>query len=270
MSVIHPGLWNEFLEKGRVDDCPVYDMHAHMGYYSRIYFPRGECNDLDRVLARAGVKLLVFCHHASLFSPDIGNRSNIEWVRRFPECLRAYCGINPHYPDMIKQDIDTFDQFKDIYVGFKMLADYHLLPLDHPAYKPAWEKADAEGLLVLLHTWSGSQYDGPEQVRKAAEKYQNAKILMGHSCHGAWDEAIKLVKDFPNVYFELCAVIDDRGFLERFVEKTGSKQIVFGTDFPWFDHHYYIGAVLGAGLSDDDCHNIFHRNAERILTGLID
>ena len=34
-------LVNDFFEKGRVADCPVFDMHGHMGTYSRIFFPMG-------------------------------------------------------------------------------------------------------------------------------------------------------------------------------------------------------------------------------------
>jgi predicted TIM-barrel fold metal-dependent hydrolase len=76
---------------------------------------------------------------------------------------------------------------------------------------------------------------------------------------------VALVNDFPNLYFELCAVLDERGILEKFVKEAGSQRIVFGTDLPWFNHHYYVGSVLGADITDDDRHNILHRNAENLL-----
>ena len=150
-------------------------------------------------------------------------------------------------------------------MGFKFLADYHAIPITDERYQAAWQFAESRALPVLLHTWGNSVDNGQTVIRKVAERYHQAKILLGHSCHGAWDEAIQLVKDFPNVYLELCAVMDERGVLERFVGELGSERIIFGTDFPWFSHHYYIGAVLGAGISDDDCRNIFYRNAKKIL-----
>jgi predicted TIM-barrel fold metal-dependent hydrolase len=59
-----------------------------------------------------------------------------------------------------------------------------------------------------------------------------------------------LARDFPNVYLELCAVMDERnGILEKFVEKAGPQKILFGTDMPWFNYHYYIGVVLVAEIS---------------------
>ncbi|MCM8788532.1 MAG: amidohydrolase family protein [Candidatus Omnitrophica bacterium] len=264
-------LWEKFLENGRVKDCPVYDMHAHMGSYSRIYFPFGDFDpEITKLrLERAGIRMLIFCSHWALFSPDIGNRANIEVARQLPDKLRAYCGINPNYPDIIERDIAEFEKYSDVFVGFKLLADYHQKPISHENYSLAWKYADKKGLIVLLHTWGGSQFDGPEQIRIVAEKYPGARILMGHSCHGAWDKAIQLMKDFPNVYSELCAVVDDRGGLEQFVDAVGSNQIVFGTDWPWFNHHYYIGAVLDSGIFDQDAHNIFHKNAKKLLEGLI-
>ena len=264
-------LWEKFLEKGSVEDCPVYDMHAHMGTYNRIYFPYGNFDPeiTKKRLDRAGIKLLVFCHHWALFSPDIGNSINIEVVRKLPERLRAYCGLNPNYPEIIEKDVGEFEKYRDVFVGFKMLAEYHQIPVSHENYAPAWKYANLKKLPVLLHTWGGSQCNGPEQIRDVAEKYPEARILMGHSCHGEWEKAVRLMKDFPNVYAELCAVVDSRGGLEQFLDEVGSKRIIFGTDWPWFNHHYYIGAVLDSGLSDEDAHNIFHRNAENLLKGLI-
>ena len=258
-------LKDEFVERGKVADCPVYDCHGHMGPFFGAHLPEADPDSAVRMMDRAGVKMLIFCHHAALFAPDVGNRANIETVHRHPDRLRAYCGVNPNYPDAVAKDIATFDDHPDVYVGFKFLASYHLIHLTDDRNRPAWEFANERGLPVLCHTWGGSQWDGPQQVRECAERYPNAKILMGHSCHDAWDAAVELANSFPNVHYELCAVLDNRGMLEKFVESSGSEKIFFGTDYPWFDYHYYIGAVLGAQITDDDRRNIFYRNAERVF-----
>jgi hypothetical protein len=262
-----PSLKERFYQSPALPDCPVYDLHGHMGSWYGIYFTRPDPAQMVRVMERSGVRMLVFCHHWTLFSPDIGNRANVEAVRAFPDRLRAYCGINPNYPDIVKQDVETYDDYSDVYVGFKLLADYHLYPISHDRYRPAWELANERGLLMLLHTWSGSGYDGPGEIRKVAAEYPHTKILLGHSCHDDWLGAVSLVREFPNVYLELCAVLDDRGALDLFVAEIGSERIVFGTDFPWFNHHYYIGAVLGAEMTDEDRRNILYRNAEKLLYG---
>ncbi|OGV69940.1 MAG: hypothetical protein A3K19_02140 [Lentisphaerae bacterium RIFOXYB12_FULL_65_16] len=258
-------LRDAFFARGFVTDCPVYDMHGHMGPWPGSSLPRCAPEDMAYSMERAGVAIIVFCHHAALMSPDIGNRANIDAVRRFPNYFRAYCAVNGNYPDVIARDLKAYDRYPDVFVGFKFLADYHRVALTDARVRKVWEFANERKLLVLMHTWGGSAYNGPGQVAEIAAKYPQVTLLMGHSCHGEWDKAAELAKKFSNVYLELTAVLDDRGVLEMFVRKAGSEKILFGTDSPWFNHHHHIGAVLGAEMTDDDRRNIFHRNARRLL-----
>jgi hypothetical protein len=172
---------------------------------------------------------------------------------------------------MLARDLDTFDDLcPDVYVGFKFLSDYHEVPLTDPRYAPAWELADARELLVLAHTWGGSRFDGPEVVRAVAERYPNVRFLLGHACHGDWDAAVRLAQDLPHVYLELTAVFDDRGAIETFVREAGSDRMLFGTDLPWFDPHHAVGVLLNADITDEDRHNICHRNAQRLLAPFVE
>lgn len=263
-------LARDFWNHGRVKNCPIIDMHGHMGDWAAIYFPRGKTADMVRTMDETGVKLLVFSHHTALNSPDIGNAFSIEAVRAYPNRLRAYCMINPNYPEKIAKDLEYFPSlFPDVFVGFKFLSDYHKIALTDKRYAPAWEYANAHHLPVLAHTWGGSVYDGEDVVRKAAERYPNVKFLLGHSCHGEWDAAIQLTRDFPNIYLELTAVFDDYGVIDKFVSEAGSDRMLFGTDLPWFDPHQAIGVLMDANITDEDRHNICHRNAEKLLDPIL-
>jgi predicted TIM-barrel fold metal-dependent hydrolase len=258
-------LAQEFWECGKSATCPIYDMHGHMGAWHSIYFPRPDAADMIRTMDECGVRLLVFSHHLALFMPDLGNSPSIAAVRQYPDRLRAYCVVNPNYPERLAADLETFEAHRDVYVGFKFLSDYHRIPLSDSRNIPAWEYANERELLVLAHTWSGSPFNGPAIVRPMAERYPRAKFLLGHSLHDDWDAAVAMAHDFPNVYLELTAVFDDRGPLEKFVREVGSERLLFGTDLPWFDPHQAIGALLSADISDEDRHNICHRNAEKLL-----
>ena len=111
-----PALWNGFVNRGKVENCPVYDMHGHMGPFYGIYFPFADTESMAARMERAGVKMLIFCHHAALFDPDTGNTLNIEAVRKFPDRFRAYCAVNPNYPETVKRDLELFDQYRDVFV----------------------------------------------------------------------------------------------------------------------------------------------------------
>lgn len=258
-------LAREFWEFGKSATCPIYDMHGHMGTFHSIYFPRAEPADMIRTMDECGVRMLVFSHHHALLAPNIGNAPAVAAVRRYPDRLRAYCALNPNYPELIEADLATFDAHADVYVGLKFLPDYHKIALTDPRCRAAWEFADARRLLVLTHTWRASVFDGPPVVRQIAERYPNVKLLLGHSFHDDWDAAVQMARDFPNVYLELTAVFDDRGPLEKFCGEAGSHRLIFGTDLPWFDPHQAVGALLSAHINDEDRHNICHRNAEKLL-----
>ncbi|MGC8977285.1 MAG: amidohydrolase family protein [Candidatus Ratteibacteria bacterium] len=258
-------LWIQFLEKGKLKDCPIIDIHCHMGLFYGSHMPYSEPDIMAKRMEISGVKMIIFCHHYSLFYPEKGNIYNIEAVRKYPENFKAYCGINPNYPETIKKDLETFDRYRDIYVGFKLLPDYHRVCLSDDRYKDVFEFADKNKLIVLTHTWGGSVYDGEEEVEKILKKFKNLTLILGHSLHGEWEKAIEFVKKYENVYLELTAVIDERGIIEKFVAEIGSDRILFGTDFPWFNHHYYIGALLGSGISEEDCRKILYLNAQKIL-----
>ena len=260
-------LWEHYLQYGALpDDCPLYDLHGHWGPFYGIHMPVSEDEAAVAYLERARVKLFAFCHHASLFAPDIGNAANVEIVRRFPDLLRAYCAINPNYPDIVEKDLAAYDHYRDVYVGLKILSPYHGVSLDDDLYRRAFEFANERKLTVLMHTWGGPDNCGYRQVKNVLDRYPGITAILGHSLHGDWAHAIELARDYPNAYLELTAVVDERGVLEAFVEGAGSEKIVFGTDFPWFSHFYYIGAVLGADITDEDRRNVFHRNAERLLS----
>ncbi len=255
----------DFWRHGKSDLCPVIDMHGHMGRWRGIYFPRASAQAMLRTMDSCGVRLLVFCHHAALFCPEIGNAIHPEIVRGHEGRLRAYLGINPNYPEAIRRDLAAFDENRDVYAGLKILAGYHQISWQAPAFEPVWEFANCRRLIVLAHTWGTSTFDGPQQVRAIAGKYPNVRLIVGHSLHGQWEEAITIAREFPHLHWDLCAVMDDAGVLERFVAAGFGRRMLFGTDLPWFDPHYYIGAVLSAHISDEDRLDIFHRNARRLL-----
>jgi predicted TIM-barrel fold metal-dependent hydrolase len=237
-----------------------------MGSWKGIYFPQAEADAMTARMDRAGVEMVVFSHHAALSSPDVMNRLSVEAVRARPGRFRAYCVYHPNCRDICEAELAAYDRVPDVYAGLKLHGDMLGVAYTDSRYAPAWEFANARELPVLVHTWGSSSYDGPAVMRAIAEKYRGVHILLGHSLHDDWTAAVGLARDFPRVLLDLCAVMDERtGVLERFVAEVGPERVFFGTDIPWFDFHYYLGGVLAADITDEDRHNILHRNARRLF-----
>ena len=247
-------------------DFPVYDMHGHMGGHYAIYFNRCEPAAVVEHMKRAGVKHLVFSHHYALWEPTFRNERVYEMCREFPEHLRFYVAINPHFPDNIKEDLANFDKWKPWTFGLKLLPDYHGTPVTSPAFQYALDFAEERGLPVLIHTWGGSRCDGGDVIYESVQKYSRIKFLLGHSIYGDWENARRCVQESAgNVYLELTSIPGELNTLEMLTELVGSEKLIFGTDMPWFDEYQAVGGVLAADITEDDKRNILYRNVEQIF-----
>ena len=136
-----------------VADCPVYDMHGHMGPFYGIYMPRGEPAAMLRSMDQANVRMLVFSHHQALFDAEHGNDATLRVVRQYPDRFRGYMVINGNYMDIVERDLKRFETLGDAFIGLKFLASYHNVSLDDPRYDRVWSFANERKLPVLCHTW---------------------------------------------------------------------------------------------------------------------
>lgn len=279
-----------FLSGNQPHVCPLIDMHGHFGPFMGGYLPAADPAMFRRALRRAGVKRIVSSAHEALLGDfQRGNRAMQTAIHKNPDILSGYWGINPNHEASWRRAAPDFKHSHG-FVGFKFLPDYHVYPLDGPHYTPAMEYADARGLLVLVHTWGGSAFNAPHQIEQVAQRYPGVRWLMGHSGYGDWATALRIARDYENVYLELTAVyvahdfamflagsgtpaplnscLQVNGIIEEMVATASSRKILMGTDMPWYSPLFAAGAVLFARLDDIQRHDILHHNAERLLAPL--
>lgn len=265
----------------------IIDMHGHWAEFPGGHLPAADEATMLAAMDRCGVRTIVCSSHEALLGDfERGNRVMQAAIERHPGRLLGYWAVNPHYAASWRQAPEDFARAKG-FIGFKFLPDYHAYPVDGPAFAPALQHADKLGLCVMIHTWGGSAYNSPQHVERLANRYPNARLLMGHSGFGDWEFSAALARDFPNVYLDLTAVyashdfsvlpagsgtpsalgsaLHVNGVIEYFVQVAGSHKVLLGSDLPWYSPHYAAGAVIYARLPDADRHNILHRNAERLL-----
>ncbi len=255
----------EFWEKGRCDSCPVYNVHTHMGPYNAMYLPRCEAPDMVHSMDAAGVRMSFVAHHASYHAPDLGNRPSVEAVRAFPDRFRAYLTVNPHYPDITRRDLAEFDAMRDVYIGIKLHPDSNRTAIADERYRTALEFADERGLPLLSHTYGGSRFNGADDVRYLADTYPNIRFIMGHSLKSDWHTAAAIAREHENVWLDTTGVLGQWRAVDILCAEAGSGKVLFGTDLPWYGQHQGIGHLLSSDITDDDIHNICHRNAERLF-----
>ncbi len=254
----------EFLAHGRSESCPIIDMHGHYGTFSGIYFPNPHADRMLLSMDRAGVASIVCSSHAGLNEQERGNAEMAQVVREHPGRFYGYRVINPNYPEAAQREVDRYPRDPG-FIGFKFHPSGHSYPITGEHYAPVLAYANEHKLIVLSHTWGDSRYDNPDLVAEVAAKYPQAIIIMGHSGYGAWDKTFAIAREHDNIYLDLCAAYRVNGVITRMVNEVGSHRIVFGTDQPWFGPHHCAGAVCFSRITDEDRHNIFHRNAEKLM-----
>jgi predicted TIM-barrel fold metal-dependent hydrolase len=277
----------EYMAVGRSESCPIIDMHGHLGHYGGSYFPSAPIEKMVASLERCGVRRIVCAPHSALFSdPDAGNASMQATIDLYPERFLGYWSVNPNHPAAASEGLVAYDRARG-FVGLKLLPDYHTCALNDHKYADALAFANERRLLVLVHTWGGSAFNSPELLAEVAQRYPEARFLMGHSGYGAWQVSVAVARDLSNVYLELTAVyvahdydmqpygsgtpsalpscLSVNGVIEYMVQEASSKKVVFGTDMPWYSPYFAAGAVLFARIDDAARHDILHGNAERLL-----
>ena len=277
----------EYMERGRSDTCPIIDMHGHVGTFYGAYLPSATPERMLSRMERCGVRTIVCSHHMAMaYDEERGNALMQKTIDTYPEHFLGFWVVNPNHPEIMEGDLSRLERTRG-FVGFKLWPDYHLVPVTSPKYEMALRYANDHGLLVLVHTFGHSPYDRPALVAEVAQRYPNARFQLGHSGYGEWEVAATAARDLPNVYLDLASVVigidfnlmpggslmpgvslgspQVNGLIEYMVETATSEKFMFGSDLPWYSQHYHAGAVLFARISDEDRHNILHRNAERLL-----
>lgn len=255
-------LREDFLNGG---GCTVVDMHGHLGPFHGIYLPEAALETMVAGMESRGIETLVLSPHSALCGDTReGNREMIETIEHYPGRIYGYCTINPNFPLDSAGEMDAYLGHRGV-VGIKIHPAMHEYPVTGTHYTPVWERAQHDKLMVLCHTWGKAGGCGAEDMRKVAEGYPEVRLILGHSCYDAWEEAIALVRDFQNVYLELTAAYHVYGVLEWMCRDAGSEKVLFGTDYPWFDPNVVIGCVTYAHISEEDMRNILGLNARRLL-----
>lgn len=77
------------------------------------------------------------------------------------------------------------------------------------------------------------------------------------------NELIELMKLYPNTYVEISTQPPEK--IRTLINAIGSERILYGTDYPAFNHALSIVSVLRATQNEWERKNIFSNNAKRLL-----
>ena len=262
----------EAVEKGLpLKDVLVIDAHAHLGATvdGWMYIPTPDIDTMIRLMDKMGVDQI--CASAILAFPDYtrGNDLTAEAVKKYPDRFVGLAVVNPHYAEDVRPELERcFDRLG--MRGIKIHPTSNDYPVDGEGYQEVWKFASERKTFVLSHTWHGTSTCNPGKFVSIANKYPDVSFILGHSGGQAkgYQEAIKAVKECPNLYLDLTGSLITGTWVERMVEAVGAERIVYGTDFPFIDPFYEFGKVCYANIDEESKKKILGLNMAKIIRKL--
>ncbi|MFI9581544.1 amidohydrolase family protein [Streptomyces sp. NPDC052236] len=248
----------------------IIDAHGHLGRWSAFAITDGSARSLIGVMDRCGVATSCVSHLLAV-GPDAraGNALLLKELELHPGRLLGYAVFDPHDPEAPARLPDLLDV--PGVIGVKLHPEFHQLPLDDPAYAPAFDIAAARGRIVLSHCEQAhanpAAPSAPFRFAAVAPRYPELPILMGHS--GLWPRGFPHAADAaarcPNLVLETCGSKMTARHLVRMVAEVGAERIAFGSDAVFLDLRVCLGRVLLADISEADRAQILHGTMHRLL-----
>jgi predicted TIM-barrel fold metal-dependent hydrolase len=84
---------------------------------------------------------------------------------------------------------------------------------------------------------------------------------------GRTDAYTKLMKDYSNLYMEICGSLYNQYSMEEIVGLAGEDRVIFGTDLINLDPRFDLGRVIFSTLSDSVKKKVLAENYLKLLEG---
>ena len=168
-------------------------------------------------------------------------------VNEYPDRFIGFAGIDPRRGDEAVKELDRCINELGL-TGIKLWPLAGFYP-DDPAYYPFYERAQEYKTPILCHVGVGPSYSymkycRPAFVDRVAVDFPELKFILPHGGMPWVDEAAYVAMKNPNVYLDLSAwqmhIDEYDAYLVRMVGRLiricGSDKILWGTDWPLFNH----------------------------------
>jgi predicted TIM-barrel fold metal-dependent hydrolase len=251
-SLAAPEIVDAIWQRRAQESLTIVDAHAHSGPYSLFFIPENTPADMVRVMKRCGVSRAVLSSLLGIqLDARLGNEATARAVSRYPNYISGYLTVNPWQDPVAELEHWQGDSR---FVGIKVHPDQHAYPLTGPRYRAVWEYAQSHRMPVLTHTWLDSIYDDVALVGAVSEQFPEIDLIAGHAgvLQKGFQRSIDFARRYPRLHLEVCGSHNHGRVIERMVDQVGSKQVLYGSDFPFIDMRTSLGRVMFATMEPAD------------------
>ncbi|HEX2173519.1 MAG TPA: amidohydrolase family protein, partial [Dehalococcoidia bacterium] len=192
--------------------------------------------------------------------------------------LSAFIGVDPTMMDPAELTAEVERCRGQGAKGIKLHPVVQQFHIDDERLRPIYETAQRLEMPIIFHggyfiAGQGGEYARPRRLARIAEQYPRLTSVLAHCGVGFFEESIELAEQYPNVYFDCCAIIipdsplarldDDE--LVNLLRRLGTDRVFYGSDWPFYDPRADLERLRGLALTDDEKRRIFSQNARRVL-----
>ncbi|SMD45441.1 hypothetical protein SAMN00777080_4092 [Aquiflexum balticum DSM 16537] len=284
---------NEFL-KGQ----PIIDVHIHVskGFEGNEVYGKGLKSGPKLDQAKLDWFKNAFDQNNIVIGLSGGPVQHVlNWMK---EDKRFWGGVSFPYNQLNETDepfIKEFLTYEELFIlydsaGFRSMGEsmymyYGIHPHDE-RLDPYWKIAQEFNIPIGIHTegppppWlrdektahlTKKEYGNPELLRPILKKYPDLKLILFHFCGIYSDEAIQLMKDFPNVYCDISAVsyfmpkIFWEGAVKKLFKEGLGGRLLFGSDYMTTIRGHIEVIYSIDWLTEKEKRDIFYNNAAGFL-----
>lgn len=194
------------------------------------------------------------------------NRFIAASVEADPQKLTGLGTLHPDSED-IKADVEGILALG--LKGVKLHPDIQAFKIDDYRCLKIYELCEERGLPILMHTGDNRyDYSNPNRLLPILEIYKNLTVIGAHlGGWSIWTEAVKAYKEFPNFYVDCSSsfnYLKPREAL-KIIREYGAHKVLFGTDYPMWDHKDELEYFLGLGLDENEIKSILNINAKKLF-----
>jgi len=248
----------------------IIDAHVHTGFPNIFFSPEIEVEHLLKRMDQFGIACSI---NLSSMRAIVGYRKQelLKAKKEFEQSNGRIFYLGFYNPKDGKDDLALLKEacswsgFK----GIKIHPSFNGISADDPSYDPVWQFAAENDLTIVAHSWSASSYNPaqifstPEKFETYVKKYLGVRFVLAHSGGRGMgrQEALRMVNTYQNVYTDCAGDIYDYHYFEDMTALLPQNKLLFGTDFPWFDHRSHLTRIFLADIPDASKQKILRDNS---------
>ncbi len=264
------------------EEYPIIDIHTHIfpdkvaakavaatgNYYGVKMYRSGTVDDLLDSGCRIGVRKYIVHSSATIAGQVRAINDYVCSVHASnPECI-GFATLHPGLGD-IRGEVDRIISIG--LKGVKLHPDFQNFAIDDEDMMPVYEAVEGR-LPVLIHMGDvNSDASSPLRLARILDKFPGLVVIAAHlGGYQMWDLSCEHLIG-KRLYMDTSSSL---AFISPakatdMIRKHGAEKILFGSDYPMWDHKEEFERFLRLELTEEERRAILFNNAKRLLSGAV-